>query len=149
MDLLYVMYALGGLVAIIILWMVYFEVRLRKLFKGSEGKDIEGVLVGIKRDLESLNGKNNKIEDYIRDAEPRLKKSIKNVGVIRFDSFHGAGGGQSFAIALLDENKNGIVLSSMYGRDTNRVYAKPIEGGISSYKLSEEEDEAIQKAITS
>jgi len=130
------------------MWVIYLEVRLKRLFKGSSGKDLEGVVSSIKKDIEKLDGKNNDIEEYIKNAEPRLRKSIKNVGAVRFDSFQGAGGGQSFAIALLDENKNGVVLSSLYGRDTHRVYAKPIESRKSQYKLSDEEEEAIQKALT-
>jgi len=75
------------------------------------------------------------------------KKHVQKVGVVRFNPFKDIGGDQSFSIALLDEEDNGLVITSLYGREGNRVYAKPIEGGQSKYQLSDEEKEAISRAI--
>jgi len=147
MDLLYI-YILGALILIVLIWLIVLEMRLRKLFRGSDGKDIEGIIGGIKKDIENLNRREGDMEEYIKDAEPRLRMSVKHVGMIRYDSYQGAGGGQSFSIALLDEDKHGVVVSSLYGRDANRVYAKPIESGESKYRLSGEEEESIKKALT-
>jgi len=71
---------------------------------------------------------------------------IQKVGIVRFNPFREIGGDQSFAIALLDGQDNGIVLTSLYSREGNRVYAKPVERGKSKYQLSEEEKKAIEKA---
>ncbi|MEK7596182.1 MAG: DUF4446 family protein [Patescibacteria group bacterium] len=140
-------FAAGAAIAaiLIFIWLIIFEWRLKKLFKGSGGRDLEGVLTGLKKELDGLEKKTRKIEKYLQASEPRLQKSLKNVGLVRFDSFAGVGGKQSFSAAFLDENKNGAVISSLYGRDFNRIYAKPVEGGVSSYSLSEEEKEAIKK----
>ncbi|MDP6704039.1 MAG: DUF4446 family protein [archaeon] len=50
---------------------------------------------------------------------------------------------------MLNEHDTGVVITSHYGRDVNRVYAKPVEKGISTYSLSEEEEQAISKAAES
>jgi len=59
------------------------------------------------------------------------------------------GGDQSFSIALLDKQNSGVVITSLYTRDGNRVYAKPIENGTSEYTLSKEEKEALSRATGS
>ena len=54
----------------------------------------------------------------------------------------------SYAVALLDSNNNGVVLSSIFGREDSRSYVKPIEAGKSTYTLTDEEDEALRQAIS-
>jgi len=66
--------------------------------------------------------------------------------VVRFNPFSGVGSDQSFSIALLDSNDNGVVITSLYTRNENRVYAKPLKAGRSEYLLSAEEKNAIEKA---
>ncbi|MBI2628335.1 MAG: DUF4446 family protein [Candidatus Niyogibacteria bacterium] len=147
-DIVY--FAAGTAIAaiLIFIWLIILEWRLKKLFKGSDGRDLMGILTGRGKELNGLKKRMLEIEKYLQESELRLQKSLKNVGLVRFDSFEGVGGKQSFSAAFLDENKNGTVISSLYGRDFNRIYAKPVESGISSHSLSEEEKEAIKKAIS-
>jgi len=65
---------------------------------------------------------------------------------VRFNPFEDVGGDQSFAIALLDQHGNGLVLSSLHNRAETRVYAKPIQAGRSEYTLSAEEQQALAQA---
>ena len=58
------------------------------------------------------------------------------------------GGRLSFSCALLDERGNGIVFTSINGRQDTRVYAKPVTDGASVYNLSLEEEEAIRQALS-
>ncbi|MDP4007304.1 MAG: DUF4446 family protein, partial [bacterium] len=74
------------------------------------------------------------------------EKSITKIGMVRFNPFGEIGGDQSFSIALLDSEDSGIVVTSHYGKDMQRVYAKPVKLGKAEYSLSEEEEEAIKKA---
>jgi len=85
-----------------------------------------------------------------KDLEKLKKESqffIRKVGIVRYNPFSQTGGNQSFSIALLDNKNNGFVITSLYTREGNRVYAKPIEDGKSQYFLSQEEKEVIEKAI--
>jgi hypothetical protein len=72
---------------------------------------------------------------------------VRHVGLIRYDAFEDVGGRLSFSCALLDDRGNGVVITSINGRQDTRVYAKPISAGKSGYNLSIEEDEAIRKAL--
>jgi hypothetical protein len=73
-----------------------------------------------------------------------MRRAIRNVQTIRFDPFEGSGSGkQSFAIALLDDDGNGAVVSSLHARDNVRVFAKPISEFNSPHELSIEELRAI------
>ncbi|OHA62462.1 MAG: hypothetical protein A3E07_01065 [Candidatus Wildermuthbacteria bacterium RIFCSPHIGHO2_12_FULL_45_9] len=83
----------------------------------------------------------------LQKFQQEMKKAITKVGVIRFNPFREIGGDQSFSVALLDESNNGVVITSYYGRDVNRIYAKPIQKGSSEYQLANEETEAVKKAM--
>lgn len=97
-----------------------------------------------------------KLEKEIEEANKALKeikekgrKNLQKVGVVRFNPFKEIGGDQSFSIAVLDENNSGFVITSHYGRESNRIYAKPIKEGKSDYVLSKEEGQAIVQAMNS
>ena len=87
-----------------------------------------------------------KISEEIENLKKESKFSVQKIGIVRFNPFSEVGGDQSFSIALLDGNDNGVVITSLYAREENRVFGKPIKGGISEYSLSNEEKEAIEKA---
>ncbi|MFN2613582.1 MAG: DUF4446 family protein, partial [Actinomycetota bacterium] len=80
----------------------------------------------------------------VRDV---LASAIQRVGLVRFDAFEDMGGKLSFAVALLDAEGTGVVFSSINGRSDTRIYAKPIEQAGSRIPLSEEETEAIKRAL--
>lgn len=69
------------------------------------------------------------------------------IGIVRYNAFKDVGSNLSFTLALLDNNNNGVVLNGIYSRDNSNIYAKPIKDGKSEYILSDEEKEAIEKAI--
>jgi hypothetical protein len=81
--------------------------------------------------------------------EAHAQKSIQNISLLRFNAFENMGSDLSFAAAFLDLNGDGLVLNSINSREESRVYAKPVLKGKSSYHLSNEEIEAINKAIES
>jgi hypothetical protein len=87
-----------------------------------------------------------KISQELENLKKESKFSIQKVGIVRFNPFSEVGGNQSFSLALLDANNNGIVITSLYSREGNRVYGKPIKNGQSEYPLSNEEKEAIEMA---
>ena len=99
-------------------------------------------------ELEQSAHKSAALDATLEHIELRLKQSAQHFGLIRFNPYADGGGDQSFALALLNEHRNGFVLSSLYHREGTRIYAKPIIGGEASmYALSNEEKEAIEKAL--
>jgi hypothetical protein len=83
----------------------------------------------------------------LAEVREALVHAVQRVGMVRFDAFQDMGGQLSFAAALLDAQGSGMVLSSINGRSETRIYAKPVEQGNSRYNLSDEEQEAIRRAL--
>ena len=98
--------------------------------------------------LKNLKDNFEKLSQDLENLKKENKFSLQKVGIVRFNPFSEVGGDQSFSIALLDGNNDGLVISSLYSREGNRVYGKPIKNGSSQYSLSKEEEEAIKKAIS-
>lgn len=122
-----------------------FKRRLDLFFRKG-GKDLGEVLGNLIKKLEGQETDLKKIFEEISRLNQISERSFQKIGVVRFNPFKDVGGDQSFSIALLDLNNNGFVITSLYGREGNRIYAKPINNGKSEYSLSEEEIEAIEKA---
>ena len=89
------------------------------------------------------------ITQKLEDIGEKSRGDLRKIGMIRFNPFKEIGGDQSFCIAGLNENSDGFVITSHYGREANRVYAKPVKQGKSKYQLSNEEGKAIEEAIIS
>jgi hypothetical protein len=123
------------------------EKRLSVFFEGKNAKSLEEVFVLLRREVMEARKSLQELNSRMADVRTRLRGSVQNVGIVRFNPFRDAGGDQSFCIALLDERQNGVVISSLYARDGIRIYGKPIKVGASTYTLSQEEQEAIAKAI--
>ncbi|MBP3361747.1 MAG: DUF4446 family protein [Clostridia bacterium] len=72
--------------------------------------------------------------------------AIRRIGIERFDAFPGVTGAFSFSAALLDDNYNGIILTTLYGHESSNTYIREIKEGDSDVKLLEEEIKALEKA---
>lgn len=96
--------------------------------------------------FQELKGNFEKISKELGNLKKENKFNIQKLGIVRFNPFKEIGGNQSFSIALLDGNDDGIVITSLYTKEGNRVYGKPIKNGKSEYLLSEDEKEAIEYA---
>ena len=83
-----------------------------------------------------------------RRQADHLLTTIRRVGLVRYDAFEDMGGHLSFSAALLDEQGDGLVVTSINGRQDTRCYAKPVERGASRYNLSAEEEEAVRQALS-
>lgn len=92
------------------------------------------------RKLEELEEETN---NFIKKASSHFQK----IGFKRFNPFQETGGNQSFVLALLDKNNNGILISSLHQRDSTRVYAKEVNKGQTKQKLSDEEKEVINNVL--
>ncbi len=140
--------ALGALLIslIAVAYAIALKVRFKRLALGRNGSIEESIAI-LKRDGKELKEFRSELERYLKLAEGRLRGSVQGIGVVRFNPFtSGQGGNQSFAAAFLDEMGNGVVFSTIYSRDRVGVYAKPVENGVSSFDLTDEEKEAIVKA---
>lgn len=96
--------------------------------------------------FENLEKEFKKLSENLEILKKKNKLTIQKIGIVRFNPFSRVGGNQSFSLALLDGKDSGVVITSLYVREGNRVYGKPIKNGKSDYSLSEEEKKAIEEA---
>jgi len=106
-------------------------------------KILEEILADISRNRKNLE----KLDEQSQKIKKDGLKHIQRVGLLRYNPFSDTGGDQSFVLSLLDGEDNGVVLSSLHGRDSTRVYAKGIRKGKGEpFVLSKEEEESIKKS---
>ena len=99
--------------------------------------------------LKKFDALKHDFNKLVSDMEALKKDGVKNLkkfGIVRFNPFSEIGSNQSFSIVVMDEENNGFVITSLFTRNENRVYGKPIKNGVSEYQLTDEEKEAIKKA---
>lgn len=151
-------YAVAGLIAVCAallcaLLITWFQLRgLQKRadrFFGSRSdrRSLEARLADYKASVGAMGERYDDILALIDDINERLRFCVQKVGVVRYNPFDGMGGDLSFAVALLDEQCNGVVFNTVHGREASYTYAKPVVGGESSYTLSLEERQAIEAAM--
>ena len=113
--------------------------------KLGNGKDLEEDLENFMYKVDRVERQNAEITNFCKN----LDECIQKIGIVRYSAFKDTGSDLSFAVALLDEKNNGIVFNGIYSREMSNIYAKPVEKGNSKYTLSDEEVEAIDKAVNS
>ena len=110
--------------------------------KQQDPKDFNKLL----SDFKKLKKEFGEISKELEELKTQSKFSIQKMGIVRFNPFKEIGGNQSFSVALLDANNDGVVITSFYGKDGNRIFGKPINNGRSKFSLASEEKKAIDKA---
>ncbi|HJV45678.1 MAG TPA: DUF4446 family protein [Bacillota bacterium] len=145
-----------GQLIILVIVLVYLLVlgarfrKIRKLFNQLSNGVSEGNMEEVTQQwldrLGNVEQEFSSIQQQISLLDEAIKLKKGNVGIVRFNAFAHEGSDLSFSVAFLDHSSTGFVLTSIYGREESRVYAKPIENGLSKYHLTEEENEAIKQA---
>ena len=140
---------------ILLILLIYNIIKTNKIGKKykefmrkiDNGKDLEEDLENYIHRVERVEKQNGEIVQTCNEMSKSLEKCIQKVGVVRYNAFENTGSDLSFALALLDNKDNGIVLNGIFSRESSNLYAKPVISGKSSYSISEEEEKAIEKAI--
>ena len=142
--------ALTIILLLIVIWQSFRLYRLERVrkefFASGLKKDLEQILVDQNRALTKLNQELKEQDDSLNRLYKDNRQNIQKIGFLRFNPFDDAGGNISFALALLNAKDDGVIISSLHGREGTRMYAKSVRGGRSESKLTEEEIEAIKKA---
>ncbi|HUQ42405.1 MAG TPA: DUF4446 family protein [Candidatus Limnocylindrales bacterium] len=149
-----VVLALAAAVVVLLIWITLLQrsqsrlrSRLRRVLPGGETTSLDQVLESQLQRVEGLSERIDALNKLHHELEAITQRAVQKVGVIRYNPFADAGGDQSFAIALLDSEGTGVVVSSLHSRTETRIFAKPVQRGRSTYPLSDEEQQAIKKAL--
>ncbi|GAB6990957.1 DUF4446 family protein [Paenibacillus pini] len=148
---------IGGialLLIILIIVVINQGSKLKKMRKkydlmmaGSGVENLETLLIDLKVQLDSVEDEQQQQRSTLETIVDKLQHMKGKVGIKRYNAFSERGSDLSFSIAIVDDQRNGVVISAIYNRDSSYVYAKPLEEGQSSYALSPEESEAINLAL--
>lgn len=141
-----------GILTIGFISILYSNIKLKNKYnkfmkKIGNGKNIEEDLENYMYRVERVERQNAEIISYCKNLDDEVAKCIQKVGMVRYSAFKDTGSDLSFAVAMLDENNDGVVFNGIYSREMSNIYAKPVKKGVSEYTLSEEEREAIRRAI--
>jgi hypothetical protein len=117
--------------------------RLNGLARGADGASLEQAIAAHMSSVDEAVRRADSLELSVNALKGRLPVCLQRVNLIRYDAFDDVGGEQSFALALLDAEGDGVILSSIYTRQDVRVYAKSIRKGEASHGLSREERQAL------
>ena len=103
-------------------------------------------LAVLEEDFDSRRGGESSRVRPPATAGARADAAGARVGLVRFDAFEDTGGGHSFALAFIDDEGDGVVLTSLHSRQASRLYVKDVRGGVADAPLSQEEERALRAA---
>ncbi len=146
----------GAVVALIACGVLAFDLRrlraAQRAVLGERGeRDLVDYCVELEQAFGALRGyvqsTAETLDARLAEAETRLEGTISHRALVRYDAYNEMSGRQSLSIALLDDTRSGIVLSSINHRDQARIYAKQVHDGLSELELSPEEQDALRLAL--
>jgi hypothetical protein len=145
---LYVFLGISILLIILIIWIIKLELRFKKITRGKKGLDLEEAFQSFETNISDLNKFRKDMESYLRTVEKRLRKSVQGISNINFNAFQGlsSGGCQSFAVAFVNENGDGVIISTLHSRERVNVFSKEIRNWKSIISLTDEEQRALTQA---
>ncbi|AOZ92865.1 DUF4446 family protein [Paenibacillus crassostreae] len=120
--------------------------RYEQMMAGTGVNNLESLLIDLKIQLDRLEDEHGKQKGTLENTMEKLQSVKGHVGLVRYNAFGERGSDLSFSVAMIDDQSDGVVLTSIYNRDNSYIYAKPLQQGDSSYSLSNEEKEAINLA---
>jgi Protein of unknown function (DUF4446) len=149
--------AAAAIALVALLLCLILIVRLRRVradqrvILGDENQDLVAHAAELRQQFQVLydyvQDMATSLTERVQNNEGRLDRTIAYSALVRYDAYGEMSGRQSTSIALLDAQRNGLVLSSIHHRDQARLYAKQIYEGRPELELSPEEGEAIRLAL--
>lgn len=119
----------------------------QKMLRGMEGKNLEEMLYAC---LEQSRGAAAKVEELsitVENLQQQTDDCLQRTALIRFNAFEDTGGEMSFALALLDRNANGLIISNLYSRQESHVYLRSVKEGKAASYLLPQEQQALEEAL--
>mgnify|MGYP000602397191 FL=1 len=119
----------------------------RIFMSGKDAKTLEDTLIQRLDQVDSLLESNEENDSNIKVLSKNMQRTYQKMGLIKYDAFHEMGGKLSFSLAMLDMRNNGFIINAMHTREGCYTYIKEIIDGNSVIVLSEEEQEALKRAM--
>lgn len=121
--------------------------RYDLLLRGRGNLNLEELLVAHSSDIETISKKLQEMKSDVNVAISKTAFSLQKIGFVKYDAFFDLKNKLSFSLAMLDSFNNGVIFTTIYGRESCITYAKEVLNGNATQELSGEEVEALQKAL--
>jgi hypothetical protein len=134
---------------------VAYYVTLRRVRKaqlvllGGGKSDLIDFAVSLQGRIDELHKAVDEAAASLAKVDRRVDDTVSKTAIVRYDAYENSGGHQSASVAMLDSARTGVVLSAIQGRDYARIYIKELDRGRASVALSPEEQEAVERAMSS
>jgi hypothetical protein len=110
--------------------------------------DLQRDLAAAQKDMESrVAAERDGIAKTVQGMSHSVNTVLRRVALVRYDAFDDLGGRLSFSLAIMDDNGNGITLTSIASTTDTRLYAKALSKGVGEHTLSPEEEQAVKAAM--
>lgn len=146
---------LAFLVIFLVVWVTLISYNLgvlrrsqRILSRGMTDSSLQDILAQHFVRVDGLEDRIEHLEQGLDTLQGLQLNAIQRIGLVRYDAFDDMGGELSFALALLNEHGDGIIMSTITGRQENRTYSKQVIKGRAAIQSSAEEDAAIKQAMS-
>jgi hypothetical protein len=131
---------------IVLLYVFYLHYKLSHFMRGENARSLESTIRDYLGHVDTLRKHDELIAEHALKLDKRLAQAVRNVATVRFKAFDQNSSNQSFAIALVNELGDGVILSSLHHRDRVSVFAKPVSNYESPHDLTEEEQGVLSEA---
>lgn len=121
--------------------------RYDLLLRGRGEINLEELLKAHSGDIDTILNKLEEIKKEVSIAKSKTAFSLQKIGFVKYDAFFDLKNKLSFSLAMLDSFNNGIIFTTIYGRESCITYAKEVVNGNATQELSGEEKEALKKAL--
>jgi len=137
------------LVFVLLLWRGVRRLRRAQLviLGRSEERDIVAHVENLDSQVRNQREAVEILTDQLDEHKRRLDRALTNRAILRYDAFRDAGGEQSASVALLDNHRSGLVVTTIAARDFARLYIKHLDRGVPDRELSPEERRAVEQAV--
>jgi hypothetical protein len=139
-------FPLAFAIFILLLYTAYLHHKIHRFTRGKTSSSLEDVMRECVDGISKIEERNELISKHALLLDEKISHTIRNVETTRYKAFDTNGSHQSFSIAFLNEQGNGVILSTLHAHDRVSTFAKPIQNYESLYELTEEEIKVLQDA---
>lgn len=125
----------------------YQKMYETSLAKFNNTANVKDKFVELFSRLDDTEKRCQETKEYCDNMKDIIDTSIQKVGLVKYNAYDDTENKLSFALALLNEKNDGVLLNHIYSKHGSNIYAKNVKSGKIEERISEEEASALEKAM--
>ena len=121
--------------------------KYERFMRGKNAENLDEAIAENFAKVEHLSLTHQQSMLKMEETMQSINSTYQKTGIVKYNAFKEMGGNLSFALALLDNNNSGFIITSMHGRESCYTYIKEVLNGQCYTALGDEEQEALAKAM--